>query len=210
MEFLDAAYLGLKATSTLELVSVVFGVLYILLAARQNVWCWPAGFISTGCSAYLFFDVKLLMEAALNVYYLAIAFYGWYQWQYGSETKTELSVRSFSLKEHLVVICLVSVLAVISGFILDTKTDAAFPYLDSATTWAAVIATWMLAKKVLENWLYWVVIDAVSIYLYLQKNLELYALLFLVYIVIAIFAYRQWHHSWNNKQALNLVDDQTA
>ena len=192
MEFLDAAYLGLKATSTLELVSVVFGVLYILLAARQNVWCWPAGFISTGCSAYLFFDVKLLMEAALNVYYLAIAFYGWYQWQYGSETKTELSVRSFSLKEHLVVICLVSVLAVISGFILDTKTDAAFPYLDSATTWAAVIATWMLAKKVLENWLYWIVIDITYIYLYGIRGGYLYALLNVIYVIVAVIGYWNW------------------
>ena len=196
MELLRAAYVELLATSGLELVAVIFGVLYIVFAARQSLWCWPAAFIGTASSVYLFWDGRLLMESALNVYYLLMAIYGWYQWRYGSVRKDVLSVRSFSLTEHLITILVIVVLALVSGYFLDKNTNAALPYLDSFTTWAAVITTWMVAKKVLQNWLYWIVINSASIYLYLERGFALYALLFAVYIVIAIIAYRQWRHSW--------------
>lgn len=136
------------------------------------------------------------MESALNVYYLLMAIYGWYQWCYGSENKNKLAIRSFSAGEHLKAIALIVVLAVTSGYFLDRNTDAALPYLDSFTSCAAVVTTWMVAKKVLQNWLYWIVINSLTIYLYLERGFALYALLFMVYIVISIIAYRQWRHTW--------------
>ena len=194
-EFLNAVIEAWAATSHTEIVAVVFGLIYIVLAAKENIWCWPAGFIGTGTSIYLFWDGSLYMESALNVYYLLMAIFGWWQWQYGSATKTTLKIRSLALKEHLSIFALITVLSLISGYLLSTKTDAALPYLDSFTTWSAVITTWMVARKILENWLYWIVINCASIYLYLERGFALYAVLFMLYVIIAFFGYRQWRYT---------------
>jgi len=189
-EFLNAVIEAWAATSHTEIVAVVFGLIYIVLAAKENIWCWPAGFIGTGTSIYLFWDGSLYMESALNVYYLLMAIFGWWQWQYGSATKTTLKIRSLALKEHLSIFALITALSLISGYFLSTKTDAALPYLDSFTTWSAVITTWMVARKILENWLYWIVINC-----YLERGFALYAVLFMLYVIIAFFGYRQWRYT---------------
>jgi nicotinamide mononucleotide transporter len=191
-EILSGLTSAWASTGQVEVVAVVFGLIYILLAAKENVWCWPAGFIGTGTSIYLFWDGSLYMESALNVYYLLMAIFGWWQWQYGSKTNSKLAIRSLDLKEHLTILVLISVLTLISGYLLSTNTDAALPYLDSFTTWSAVITTWMVTRKILENWLYWIVINSAAIYLYIERDFLLYALLFGLYVVIAIFGYRQW------------------
>lgn len=191
-DFLTSLNAAWAATSHLEMVAVLFGLIYIILAAKENVWCWPAAFISTGTSIYLFWDGSLYMESALNVYYLLMAVFGWWQWQYGSNTKSVLTIRTLSLNGHLRFFVIIIVLTVISGYFLKQNTDAVLPYLDSFTTWSAVITTWMVARKILENWLYWIVINSASIYLYLDRGYVLYAILFGLYIVIAAFGYRQW------------------
>jgi len=191
-EFVSALSDAWAATSNTEIVAVAFGLIYIILAAKENIWCWPAGFIGTGTSIYLFWDGSLYMESALNVYYLLMAIFGWWQWQYGSEHKTTLQIRSLALYEHLSIFGLIAVLTAISGYLLSANTDAALPYLDSFTTWSAVITTWMVARKILENWLYWIVINSAAIYLYLERGFALYAVLFALYVVIAVFGYRQW------------------
>ena len=181
-----------QATSSLELVSVVFGLIYIILAAKENSWCWPAALVGTGTAIFLFWDVSLLMESALNVYYLAMAVFGWWQWRYGSETGSELAISAWRPRQHAIAIILIAALSAGSGWWLAHYTDAALPYVDSFTTWSAVITTWMVTRKILQNWLYWIVIDTVSVWLFWQKELYLYALLFLLYTVIAVFGYRQW------------------
>jgi len=183
------------ATSNIEVVAVVFGLFYIILAAKENIWCWPAAFIGTGTSIYLFWDGNLYMESALNVYYLVMAIFGWWQWQYGSRENSKLEIGSLLVKDHISIILLIAVLTLISGYLLSNNTDAALPYLDSFTTWAAVITTWMVARKILENWLYWIVINIASIYLYSERGFLLYAVLFALYVAIAIFGYRQWRYN---------------
>lgn len=191
-DFLNNLSLAWAATSHIEIVAVVFGLIYIILAAKENIWCWPAGFIGTGTSIYLFWDGSLYMESALNVYYLLMAIVGWWQWQYGSKTNSVLSIRSLTLNEHLSLAVVIAALSFLSGYLLSQNTDAALPYLDSFTTWSAVITTWMVARKILQNWLYWIVINSASIYLYLDRGYVLYAVLFCLYIIIAIFGYAQW------------------
>ncbi|MFQ3245096.1 MAG: nicotinamide mononucleotide transporter [Arenicella sp.] len=185
------------ATGNIEVIAVTFGLLYIIFAAKENIWCWPAGFVGTGTSIYLFWDGSLYMESALNVYYLVMAIVGWWQWQYGSREKSMLEIRSLLLKEHVSIILLIAVLTLISGYLLSNNTDAALPYLDSFTTWSAVITTWMVARKILENWLYWIVINSASIYLYSDRGFLLYAVLFALYVVIAIIGYRQWRYNYS-------------
>ena len=197
-EFLSGLSSAWVATSHIEIVAVVFGLIYIILAAKENVWCWPAGFIGTGTSIYLFWDGSLYMESALNVYYLLMAVFGWWQWQYGSKQKSTLAIRSLVAKEHFIVLGLIAALTLISGYLLSNNTDAALPYLDSFTTWSAVITTWMVARKILENWLYWIVINSASIYLYIDRGFLLYAVLFGLYVIIAAFGYRQWRDNFLN------------
>ena len=201
MDKLIAAW---QATSNLELVSVVFGLAYVVLAARGSRWCWPCAFVGTATAVVLFWDGLLPMEAALNVYYLAMAVYGWWQWRGGgnnSQSTQVLKITSWDVKQHVIWVLAVLLLTMASGFLLDRHTQAALPYLDSFTTWSAVITTWMVTRKILENWLYWLLINSASIYLYLEREFYLYAALFVIYLVIALYGYAQWRTEWRNQNA---------
>lgn len=184
----------------LELVAVLLGVAYLLLVVRESILCWYAAFASTALSVVIFWDVSLLMESALQLYYLAMAVFGWYQWRYGNrQAKDALPIRRWSALTHLLVIAAVLLCSLVSGYLLSQNTSAAWPYLDSFTTWGSVVTTYMVAKKVLENWIYWLLIDGLSIFLYLDRGLYLYALLFMVYIVIVIFGLITWTRHYQNQ-----------
>ena len=181
-----------QAMSAWEAIAVALGITYLLLAVRENLWCWYAAFVSTSIFLVLFWNVNLLMESALQVYYLVMAVYGWWQWQHGSGDQTELAISRWGTRQHLVALAAVLIASAASGILLQQFTTAAMPFLDSFTTWGSILTTWMVARKILENWLYWLVIDSVSIYLYLDRELYLTALLFALYLVIVLFGYRKW------------------
>ena len=186
------------AMSIWEVAAVGFGVAYLALAMRQNNLCWYAAFIGTAISIGVFWDVSLLMESALNGYYLIMAVYGWWAWRQGVEAKP-LPIQRWGWRQHSLVIGLVVLLTLISGYWLENYTQAALPYLDSFTTWGAVITTWMVARKVLENWLYWLVVDAAAAYMYILKDLYLFAALMLVYLVMVIFGWINWHKEYKEQ-----------
>lgn len=191
-DFLDLFLTQLINTSSWEWLAVVFALGYLLLAVKESLWCWPAAFISTAIYSALFFDVNLYMESILNIYYLIMAVYGWYQWSYKTQGETLKPVIQWSLKTHVIIIVVTSLLIFLSGKMLEQYTDQDFAYIDSFTTWFAVITTYMVTQKVLENWLYWIVIDLVSIYLYLNKGFALTSVLFMSYVLIAIYGWFQW------------------
>ena len=148
------------AMSIWEIIAVALGIAYLLLAMKQNILCWYAAFFSTIIFIWLFWDVSLLMDSALNVYYLIMAVYGWWQWRRGV-TQPELPISVWSARRHLLVIAGVIAASLVSGWLLSHYTSAAYPYWDSFTSWGAVVTTYMVARKVLENWLYWIVIDTI-------------------------------------------------
>ena len=195
-EALNSIAAAWSATGNLEIVSVVFGLVYIFLAARENIWCWPAAFIGTGTAIFIFWDASLLMESGLNVYYLLMALFGWWQWQYGSNNKSELAISSWNIKSHISAFMLIGVLTIFSGYFLSRNTNAALPFVDSFTTWGAVVTTWMVTRKVLQNWLYWIVINPTAAWLFSVRDLHLYSLLFIAYTLIAIFGYIKWRRSF--------------
>ena len=161
-----------------------------------KIACWYAAFAGTAISVVVFWDVSLLMEAALNVFYMVMAVYGWCQWRYGGgPAAAGLAVRRWGAVRHLLAIGAVLTASFVSGQLLATYTGAAWPYLDSFTTWASVLTTFMVARKILENWLYWFVINGVSVFLYWDRGLYLYALLFVSYLVISVFGYLGWRRS---------------
>ena len=190
----------LLQNSLLELVAVVFAVAYLVLAVKENSLCWYAAGISTLIFLFIFWDVKLYMESGLQIYYLAMAFYGWYQWRGANRETASLRVSKWRAKQHVIALALIATLTFISGSLLNSGTDANLPYLDSFTTWASVVTTFMVARKILENWFYWLVIDSVSIYLYLDRELYFTSLLFAIYIVIIFFGWFAWNRSYRQRE----------
>jgi nicotinamide mononucleotide transporter len=195
---LNSAY---AQVSGWEVTAVILALVYLLLAVQERIECWYAAFASTSIYIFLFWNVNLLMESVLQLYYLAMAVYGWWQWRLRNSRNDELSIQVWSLRRHGCVITSVCLLVFLSGYLLEKNTSAALPYLDSLTTWGAVITTYMVAHKVLENWLYWLFIDGVSIYLYIDRELYFTALLFVLYIVIAVFGYFRWRTLYMAKPA---------
>ena len=191
----DVLIQGLGLSSWVELVAVVLSIVYVVLAAKENLWCWPAALISTALYAWLFFDVNLKQDSLLQVYYLCMAVYGWYMWS-NTSRHTEVRIQRWSLRTHLILIAATLCVSLVSGYVAKTYFSSDYPYLDGLTTWFAVLTTYMVARKVLENWWYWVVIDIVSVYLYWQKGLYPTVGLYLVYVIIAVAGYFNWKKRW--------------
>lgn len=175
----------------LEIIAVVFGVIYVVLAARNNILCWVFGIIGSTLSIWLFVAyAKLYAEAILYTYYVAAGIYGWIAWK---KEDDNLNVYSHPLKHHLLIVTLGTILSIGFYFLVtNIFTDAARPMIDSFTTIFSFIATYLTTKKWIENWIYWVVIDLVTTYLYFSRGLEFYSLLMLAYSVIAVLGYIQW------------------
>ena len=185
----------------LEIFAVIFALLYLFLAMKKNIACWYAAFISTLIYIIIYWDVSLYMESLLNFYYLLMAIYGWINWNKKSQIDKNYVI-SWSYQNHIVVILLILILTVISGFSLQ-KTDAVYPYLDSFTTWASVITTFMVAQKILSNWIFWIIINSVAIFLNFDRELYLTVILLMTYQVMSIYGYYQWRKSYYEYKSQN-------
>tara|TARA_Y100000741_G_scaffold174550_1_gene132381 strand:- start:142 stop:714 length:573 start_codon:yes stop_codon:yes gene_type:complete len=175
---------------SLELIAVLLAILYLLLAVRQNILCWPAGIISSVLYFFIMNSAGLYMEAYLQIFYVLMGFYGWSQWK--KVTNDSFVVNTWSGLKHFYAISFVLILSFSSGLFMHSFTDAALPFIDAFVTWGAIIATYMVAKKLIENWIYWFVIDSVSILLFISRGLIPTAFLFGIYIVIIFFGYKSW------------------
>jgi len=183
-----------QAQSMLEVMAVLAAILYLVLAIKENIWCWLFAFISTGIYIYLFHSVSLISESLLNVYYLLMAVYGWYQWRFGNNHQQRKIIK-WSLKKHLSLIIPTTLAVPILGY-FTSQYGASFPYLDAFTTCFAVLATVMVAHKVLENWHYWLIINSISIYLFANKALYLTAAMFALYLVLAVIGIVRWRRHY--------------
>jgi nicotinamide mononucleotide transporter len=180
------------ATSPWEALAAALGLAYLLLAVKRSLWCWLCAFVSTSIYLMLFADAKLYMQSALQLFYLVMAVYGFMEWRRGRTESGEVVIRSWPLRSHLIAAAAIALATVLNGWLLGRETDAVAPYLDSFVTWSSVVTTWMVAKRLIENWLYWVVIDGLAAYLYFSQQMLVTALLFLLYVGIVIHGYVQW------------------
>ncbi|MCO7224369.1 nicotinamide riboside transporter PnuC [Pleionea sp. CnH1-48] len=184
----------ITSQSGLEVVAVITAIGYVWLAARQSIWCWPCALVSTGIYVWLFWEVSLPFHIFLNAYYLVMAVYGWVKWKGASNEP--LQVVSWSLLTHAKWTGLVFILALGISMLAATQLDPEYVYLDAFVTVFSLFATVLVAHKVLENWLYWIVINLFASYLYFEKGLALTSCLFVLYTVFAIYGYFSWrkHH----------------
>lgn len=191
---------GLDHVSAAEAAAVALAIAYLVLAIRQNVICWFAAFASSLIYLAVFYAARLYMESVLQIFYAAMAVYGYWQWTRGGADAKGLRITVWSVPRHAFALTVIAVLSVAFGFLMS-RTDAAFPYVDSFTTVAAIVTTYMVARKILENWLYWFVIDSVSVYVYLARGLTLTALLFVLYLVLIVIGWRRWWLDWRASAA---------
>ncbi len=181
-------------TSWVEIIAAALAVAYLLLAIRQRIECWAAAFLSSCLYVWVLFTARLYMESLLNAFYAAMAVYGFWQWRRGSEG-TALAVSRWPLLRQAAGAWGVLALSVLSWYFLRRFTPAAWPFVDSMVTWSSVFATFLVARKVYENWHWWLVIDSVSLCLYFTRHLYLTTLLFALYLMLIVIGMRQWRRT---------------
>jgi nicotinamide mononucleotide transporter len=183
-----------RSTGWIEIVAAVLAVVYLLLAIKQQKSCWVAAFVSSCLYVWVLFGARLYMESALNAFYAAMAVYGYWQWTRGGMGE-QLGISRWSLAQNALGLAGVVGLSCISSFFLRRFTPAAWPFVDSMVAWASVFATLLVARKVYENWHWWLVIDSASLCLYFNRRLFLTVLLFGLYLLMIVVGMREWRRS---------------
>jgi nicotinamide mononucleotide transporter len=181
-----------RATSAVEQVGAAFGLAYVVLAIRQHRACWLAALVSTALYLYVFAAARLYMQAGLQAYYVCVAGYGWWAWRRQPSAPT-LAVSRASWRLQLAGLAAVLAAAALSAAWLAHAAHSPAPYLDSLTTWASVFATWLVARKKLDNWPWWLVIDALIVVLCWQQRLYPSMILYILYLGLAVIGWRSWH-----------------
>ena len=187
----------------IEITAVILAVFYLILAVKQNILCWICGIISSALYFFIMRSAGLYMEAYLQIFYIFMGFYGWSQWKINTSNTSNFVVNTWNKSQHLFATSIVLILSIVSAILLRFFTDAALPFLDALVAWGAVVATYMVAKKLLENLIYWLVIDSISIFLFISRDLFPTAFLFVIYIIIIIYGYRSWSKRFLENNALN-------
>lgn len=198
---LNALVAGLAATSPLEAAAVILGIAYSVLAVRRSRWCWVCGGVSSTILVYLAARARLPMQSALQVFYVGISVYGFRSWV-RHEKEADSSVTTWPIRAHLAAWTAILALSACSSRWLAVETGAAWPFLDSVTTWASLVATWLVVRMKLENWLYWIAIDVVLAYLFIAQNLPFIALLFVAYLGISVTGFVAWRKTYHLQMPL--------
>lgn len=186
-------------THYVEILGVIFSILYLYFSIRQNILLWPMGIASAVLYMVVFFQSKFYADMGLNGYYVVISVYGWVLWKRGKEGHDSgLPVSRLGKKNAGILLLITAAAFVGIGMVLKEYTDSPIPYWDAFTTAVSFTATWMLARKILENWILWIIVDLVSMGLYLYRGLYPTLLLFGIYTTMAVIGYYRWLRSYQS------------
>jgi len=200
MNFGELILNQLIQTSALEWIGTITGFLCVYLAAKENILSWPISIISVLAYSVLFFQYHLFGDAALQVYFLGTAIYGWYFWRKNKQ-QDQKPVVSLSQREYILVGAAITILSGLLGLFLDYFTPTDVPYIDGTCTAISFVAQILLTRKVLQNWILWIIVDIMYVPLYLYKELALTAILYVVFLFIAAMGYKDWRKTWKTAQA---------
>lgn len=189
-----------QETSYLEIFGFITGILGVWLTIRRNILCFPIGILNVLIYVYLFQSesVRLYADALLQIVYLILLVYGWIVWNRSNNEKDEIHTVSATLIKKLFAISILSTMAL--GIFLAQYTNASLPYLDAALTIISLIAQWMIAKKMIENWLLWMAVNIIYIPLYTYKGLTLTSILYLLFLILAINGWYNWRKVKSNER----------
>lgn len=187
----------------IELFGAVLGIAYIFFSIRQSILTWPVGLLTSVLYVWVFFVSKLYADMGLQLYYVFISIYGWYEWLRGSQPDKHEGLKISRLTSRLGFLLLIvtSSLFLAIWFILNNYTDSPVPLADALATSLSIVATWMLARKILEQWLVWIFVDAFSVGLFWYKELMPTVVLFVVYTIMAVAGYVEWKKEFIAGQA---------
>lgn len=186
----------------LEIAATVFGLVSVYLTTRQSIWCWPTGLVMVSLYVVIFFHAKLYSDTLLQVVYIFVQFYGWFHWRRGGGPAGELPVSRLTPRGWLGWLLVSGVGSVLLGTGMARWTDAAFPYADAAITALSLVAQWLMARKVLENWHFWIAVDILAIGVYLGKSLYLTTGLYAVFLALCVLGLVEWHRSLETSSAV--------
>jgi nicotinamide mononucleotide transporter len=198
------------ASNLTEWVAVVLALAYVLFATRQSRWCWPAAGGSSAIYLLLFARAGLTMQAALQVFYVLMAVYGWVAWRANHGQPSELHVSARPPRWHVAAVGVVIAATMVNVQLLGGDGDSLVRYADSFVAWGSVVATWLMARKVIENWLYWIAFDLVAAALYFSQGFEATAGLFLVYIVLSVRGYLEWRRDLSSRDRFSVAIEDPA
>lgn len=176
----------------LEIAATVLGLLFLILLIKENIWCWVFGGMSSFLSIILFYYSQLYAEAILYFYYVIIAVYGYFIWSRSRQKGKSLPITDISLIKSLLFVLIGGIVGLLLGIILERNTDADLPYVDAQTTIFSFLASYLEAHKILSGWIFWIIINAITIGMYSFKGLYFYAGLMVVYFSLSVFGYFQW------------------
>ena len=183
--------------STLEIAGTIFGFLAVYLTIKENIWCWFFGLIQVTIFVFIFYSSKLYSDMILHIIYIFLQIFGWYQWKYGGKNKSELQITKISHSALLIALTVIG--TSVLGYLMLTKTDASYPFPDAFTTTASLVAQYLMIKKKLGSWLFWIVVDIVAIGVYFYKDLYYTTGLYVAFLVMAIIGYFQWKKTYQNQ-----------
>lgn len=191
-EIIAGIQFAASVTTPVEWVAFITAIIYVILASKERVECWFFGIISSGLSVYVFFNAKLYYESFLNVFYVIVGFYGWYEWMRKGKKKEQRKIVSYTKKEILPLIGMGIAGSVILGYLSSVFTESPRPYIDAMIASFSILATWMTARKIIENWILWIILDVTAGVLYFTTQLYLFSALYIVYAVLAVYGLMEW------------------
>ena len=192
---------GLLATTWLEYIAVFFGIASVVLSRMENIWVYPTGIVNTTIYIYLSVIAGLYAEAGVNFYYTVMSIIGWVLWARKSDGETVLHITRSSRREWLAALAFFAVAWGLLYWVLRTYTDSTVPLADGFASATAYTGMWLMARKKLENWYYWLAVDILASVIYVYKGIYFYALLYGVYVILAISGYVEWRKSMKEYHA---------
>lgn len=192
--FFDLFYQNLLQSTWLEAIAVLFGLLSVWYAKKANILVYPTGIISVLIYVYICFFAGLYADMGINFFYFIVSIYGWYKWTRKDRSNRILPISKCTAWQHLAGVLATVVFFIILQYILRNFTDSTVPYWDSFTTAIFIVGMGLMALKKIENWIYWIIGDIVSIPLYFQKDLLLTSFQFAVFLILAVLGYIEWRN----------------
>jgi nicotinamide mononucleotide transporter len=186
--------------STIEWIAAVAGAVSVYLSAREKIWSWPTGIVNVGLYAIVFRRAGLYSDMGLQVVYLVLSIYGWYEWLYGGRDRTHLIVSRATAREWALTVTVAVVFWLALARYTATLTGVALPYVDSCLTTVSLVAQWMMTRKILENWILWIVADIAYVPMYFYKRLPVTAALYALFLVLAVIGFHSWRRSYRSHE----------
>ncbi len=190
----------LAATTFFEYVAVIFGILSVWFASRENIWVYPTGIINVGLYIFLFITAKIYAQALVQAFFMVLSVYGWYNWVHNPSSEGQTAITRLDLKGWILSVGLIIVGTVLFYFLLRKYTDSPVPMLDSFTTSVFFVTMWLMAIKKIENWLGWTVGNLILIPLSIMQHLAFTSIQYIVFLVLAVYGWIEWNKKIKNAQ----------